>query len=154
MSDKLVRPVIEPYQVTSPYGERIINGKKEFHTGIDYVNQNDDRRLVSIANGIVFADKDNYNHAKRYLDPEHSVGNFIILQHIINGKDYFSYYFHVEENYVSKDDVVEQGQIIGKYGDVGYGWGAHLHFEIRNAYFQRFNFVPLMIDGLKANGLL
>ena len=40
-------------------------------------------------------------------------------------------YAHCKTIYVSKDDKIEKGQIIGQTGSTGNVTGPHLHFEIR-----------------------
>jgi hypothetical protein len=55
-----------------------------------------------------------------------SAGKTIILNH----PDVFSLYGHCSEIYVKPGQAVKKGQLIGKSGDTGYTFGAHLHFEI------------------------
>ena len=55
-------------------------------------------------------------------------GNMIIIDH---GEHYYSVYAHLEEQFKSKGDPVEAGEVIATVGDTGSLTGAGLHFEIR-----------------------
>lgn len=161
MKTKLIRPVVEPYVVTSPYGMRWIQGKWKMHDGIDYVGGWDgytaggsDRRVLSICDGTVLLDEDYYDHSKRWTDMRHSMGNYLIVAYVINGATYYARYCHLKENYVSKGENVYMGQVIGLYDDVGYSFGAHLHFDMYDANWKKINPTPILIDGLKASGRL
>lgn len=52
-------------------------------------------------------------------------GNTIIIDH---GQGLLSYYLHLDERYVSENDFVERGKIIGTVGSTGRSTGPHLHF--------------------------
>jgi murein DD-endopeptidase MepM/ murein hydrolase activator NlpD len=56
-------------------------------------------------------------------------GNMIIIDH---GDHYYSVYAHLEEQFKSKGDPVEAGEVIATVGDTGSLTGAGLHFEIRH----------------------
>jgi murein DD-endopeptidase MepM/ murein hydrolase activator NlpD len=121
-------PVDNPV-ITSPYGKRILNGKEQFHDGIDFISR-ERNSVYSIANGIVIYDKDDYNEIKRWdVNLSDSGGNFVIISHNINNKNYFCRYLHLERNIVEKNQYINQSDLIGKYADVGYSFGAHLHFD-------------------------
>ncbi len=57
-------------------------------------------------------------------------GSYIVINHP-NGTQ--TLYAHLSKNYVSKDQYVKQGQIIGAMGSSGKSTGTHLHFEIHGA---------------------
>ncbi len=56
-------------------------------------------------------------------------GNMIIIDH---GNHYYSVYAHLEEQFKTKGDPVEAGEVIATVGDSGSLTGAGLHFEIRH----------------------
>ena len=56
-------------------------------------------------------------------------GNMIIIDH---GDHYYTVYAHLEEQFKSKGDSVEAGEVIATVGDTGSLTGAGLHFEIRH----------------------
>ena len=111
------RPLNEPCQITSHYGERVLNGVKQFHPGLDLVAAN--RSVFAVADGIVCFDYDNYNEKNRWngasLD---STGNLVIIKSEIGGKTYFIRYMHLVKNLVSDKQPIKEGQLLGEYGDV------------------------------------
>jgi septal ring factor EnvC (AmiA/AmiB activator) len=56
-------------------------------------------------------------------------GNMIIIDH---GEHYYSVYARLEEQFKSKGDPVETGEVIATVGDTSALTGAGLHFEIRH----------------------
>lgn len=64
--------------------------------------------------------------------PAEGFGNWIILDHQIDGKVYSSVYGHMREAgvLVKVGDQVSAGQRIATIGNAGQSTGAHLHFEI------------------------
>ena len=103
-------------RITSPYGERILQGNKEFHHGMD------------VACGI--------GYPVRAAAPGYVVaagqtpvyGNVVLVQHA-NG--WQTLYAHLSEITATPSSTVQAGGSIGKCGDSGRATGPHLHFEIR-----------------------
>lgn len=69
-----------------------------------------------------------------------SEGNYIVIRHdgvknTSTGKvgTYYSCYLHLSELSVAKDQMVAEGDIIGKTGSTGQSTGEHLHFQIDTA---------------------
>ena len=127
-------PVSRPI-VTSRYGWRMLNGQRQWHPGIDYVSP--ETELVrAILPGEVAIDFDEYEHAKRWSGP-HTAGNYLCIKHETPpgglrrqfGLHTFWRYLHLENNECALHQLVNQGDIIGRYGDVGFSYGAHLHLE-------------------------
>lgn len=147
---KLIRPVREPHRVTSPYGHRKLAGKDQFHDGIDYVSGSGSREVVAIADGVVCLDVDFYEESKRWTDGRHSGGNMLIIKHRIHGADYYCRYLHLITNTVAKGEAVLQGRVIGEYADVGYSFGAHLHFDMFDSEWKKIDPTPVMMRGLPA----
>ena len=56
-------------------------------------------------------------------------GNMIIIDH---GDHYYTVYAHLEEQFKTKGDPVEAGEVIATVGDTGSLTGAGLHFEVRH----------------------
>lgn len=54
-------------------------------------------------------------------------GNSIVIDH---GNGIYSTYFHLNEMFVDKGDIVSTGQEIGAVGTTGFSTGPHLHFSI------------------------
>jgi len=103
-------------RVTSPFGSRVLNGRKEFHTGID-IGAPTGTTIVAAESGRV-----NYSGYMR------GYGNVIIISH--NG-GYSTVYGHCSVRLVKKGQYVNKGTIIGKVGRTGNATGPHLHFEVR-----------------------
>jgi len=102
--------------ITSYYGARTLNGKYDYHLGIDL--------RASVGTNIYAADGGKVTYAG-YLG---SYGYLIKIQHD-NGDE--TYYAHLSKISVKVGTRVYKGQIIGKSGISGNVTGPHLHFEIR-----------------------
>jgi len=103
-------------RITSPYGVRVLNGRKEFHAGID-IGGPTGTNIVAAESGRV-----------SYAGYMRGFGNVIILSH---DGGYSTVYGHNSVNLVKKGQYVKRGSIIGKVGRTGNATGSHLHFEIR-----------------------
>lgn len=157
MGGAMVAPV-HNFRISSPYGPRILNvqdpvtkqivPKKQFHDGIDFVSKSNDNRVLAIADGIVTYDMDDYEEAKRWTDRHDSGGNMLVLSHIINGVQYYARYLHLEKNLVSKNDFIKQGTLLGNYADVGFSFGAHLHFDLYDRKWKKLDPTPILAEVL------
>jgi murein DD-endopeptidase MepM/ murein hydrolase activator NlpD len=114
--------------ITSHYGWRTLNGKKEMHDGIDFISR-ESSNVYAIGDGIVAYDMDNYDEALRWIDRKHSLGNFLIIDHIIDNTLYHVRYCHLKENLCTIGQRLSEGIIIGHYADVGYSFGPHIHID-------------------------
>jgi murein DD-endopeptidase MepM/ murein hydrolase activator NlpD len=103
-------------RISSPYGVRVLNGRKEFHAGID-IGGPTGTNIVAAESGRV-----------SYTGYMRGYGNVIILSH---DRGYSTVYGHNLVNLVKKGQYVKRGSIIGKVGRTGNASGSHLHFEIR-----------------------
>ncbi|MBA7609029.1 Cell division suppressor protein YneA [subsurface metagenome] len=104
-------------RITSPYGVRVLNGRKEFHAGID-IGGPTGTNIVAAESGRV-----------SYAGYMRGFGNVIILSH---DGGYSTVYGHNSVNLVKKGQYVKKGSVIGKVGRTGNATGSHLHFEIRS----------------------
>lgn len=98
--------------VTSKFGKR----RRRMHYGMDIDLEVGDPVKVAFE-GVV-----------RYARWNDSYGNVIVVRHP-NGLE--TYYAHLSAIDVKPGDYVQAGQYIGKGGNTGRSFGAHLHFEIR-----------------------
>ena len=108
----------EDYLITSNYSERTINGKKEFHEGID-IAVPEGTPVLAVEDGVV---------VHKYKDGDESnYGNSIIVKTKSN-----LYYLvaHTQNLLVGKDQEVSKGMVIAYSGNSGYSTGPHIHFEI------------------------
>ena len=96
------------------------------HNGIDLGNSgNTSTPVLATASGVVT--RSGWHHA---------YGNHVMITHNIKGQIYTTVYAHMHTTpYVSVGDVVSQGQQIGTMGNTGNSFGAHLHFELYEGYY-------------------
>ena len=141
----MVVPVSHPFIVTSKYGTRFLDGVRQFHDGIDFIGVYSDI-VVSVADGIVTYDMDDYEEAKRWTDPHHSAGNMIIIRHELDAGLFYCRYLHLKNNIVKKGQKVFEGSTLGNYADVGRSRGAHVHFDAYDMHWQKVNPTPLFQD--------
>jgi len=105
-------------RLTSTYGSRSnpFTGHPEFHHGID---------IAAAAGTEVFPAREG---VVRETGRHPVLGNYVILLH---EGGYETVYGHLEQVFVSLQQTVTSGMIIGKVGSTGMSTGPHLHFEIR-----------------------
>ena len=103
--------------ISSLFGWRLdpINGKREFHEGIDFAS-NENSRVVAVASGIV-----------TWSGISSGYGNMVEIRH---GSGYATRYAHNRKNLVAVGDKVERGQPIAIMGSTGRSTGTHVHFEV------------------------
>lgn len=110
------------YHVGSPFGYRIhpIFHTRRLHGGQD-LGAPLNTPIMAIADGKV-----------RAAGRSAGFGNWIVIDHNIDGKKYSSVYGHMYDNgvLVKVGDTVTKGQKIGKVGSNGWSTGPHLHIEI------------------------
>jgi murein DD-endopeptidase MepM/ murein hydrolase activator NlpD len=63
-----------------------------------------------------------------YLPSESGYGIIVLVRHA-NGA--VSAYAHLSKASVSAGERVQPGDVVGRVGNTGHSFGAHLHFEIR-----------------------
>lgn len=117
-------PIQKPVRVTSECGWRTspINNEKEFHNGIDLVNDNPNTPIFAALDGEVVQAGANYYDW---------YGNYVVIKHN-NGK--WTGYAHLSRIDVSVGQKVQKGAQIGLMGTTGPSTGEHLHFQIMKNY--------------------
>lgn len=123
--DKFESPV--KGKISSPYGHRVINGKKQNHLGIDY-SVPSNTQIKSPLNGKVISSKDGAGKC----------GGLIEILHELEDKKITTLYCHLNDRKVKKGDEVQKGDIIGLTGGdsdapfskKGNSTGPHLHFGV------------------------
>lgn len=100
------------------------------HRGMDiYSPEGTD--VYPIANGTVVEFKNNCSGYSTDLWQ----GNYIILEHDVNGQKYHSAYMHLKKDTINVTYVgqaVQTNEVIAQSGNTGQSNGAHLHLEIYN----------------------
>ena len=104
--------------VTSAFGWRVhpISGEWKFHTGVD-LGYAEGTPIPALFDGIVI-------QSGNYAD---GFGNQVLLYH--PAYDTYTRYAHMSDVYVSVNQYITQGTVIGLVGATGYVTGAHLHLE-------------------------
>lgn len=161
----LVRPVVEPAKITSPYGYRVnpITGQQNsFHSGIDYITAADqggqwsgDMAVLAICNARVSAVQDgDYDPSQAFVQgSKHSLGRFVYLEAWLHGERYFILYAHLDRVDVQTAQLVGKGERLGIYGSTGAVTGPHLHLGMFTSKWKQANVEKIMIEGLKASGI-
>lgn len=109
-------PCEAPMGVTSYYGWRELNGRPDYHLGIDMPDKLGSPIWAADGGEVVWAGS------------SYSYGNSVRVQHDNNK---VTVYAHLDTISVNVGDMVFQGQEIGTMGHTGVAYGTHLHFEIR-----------------------
>lgn len=103
-------------QVTSLFGDRIspVDGVRRFHGGVDMISS--DLTIRAVAAGVVVESTNDNIYGQR-----------LVVDH---GNGVKTVYCHLQKKYVSKGQVVKQGEPLGLMGETGKATGVHLHFEV------------------------
>ena len=115
-------PILNGY-ITSGYGDRIspINGKKEFHPGLDITSKGEVPQIVAPCriqleiNG--WSDSYGWRCYFKILEGEH-VGKYMLFAHM------------ARKSTVLVKTVLTSGQFIGYMGSTGWSTKPHLHWGI------------------------
>ena len=110
------------YKISSPYGQRNLNGDTRFHKGVDFVGI--DKTIIApcdgrIVSSTIITDKNNLTW---------EWGNYVRLDAVDGHRLFFC---HLANRAVKVGQVVKRGDIIGIEGNTGYSFGSHCHFEVR-----------------------
>lgn len=124
-------------RVSSPFGQRTLNGKREEHAGLDLVGT--DKTLVAPVDGVVAV--------STMLDEATDTtltwqwGNYVR----VDGNDGRHYYLcHMAQRLVTAGTRVKAGDTVGIEGNTGYSFGNHCHFEVRDASWNSINPADLL----------
>lgn len=110
-------------RLTSPYGNRTLDGKTNFHSGYDLVGIGSTDVTAAVGGRVavsrIITDKTNLTW---------QWGNYVC---VLGTDGRYYYYCHLASRAVNKGDTVKVGDKLGVMGSTGYSFGAHLHFEVR-----------------------
>ena len=108
------------FKVTSPRGNRTLNGKQEYHGGMDLVALGSDKTVYAIADGKIDAtpyEANGFGYYVRQLLPD---GRRIYYGHMAKGSIC-----------VKAGQTIKAGDKLGTMGSTGRSTGAHTHIELR-----------------------
>ncbi|MFS0731910.1 M23 family metallopeptidase [Microbacterium sp. 1P10UB] len=110
-----------PYAVGVPmtYGFGMRDGK--MHEGTDFV-PGAGAHIQAIADGVVSTSTENGG----------AYGVTVVINHLVDGQLVSTRYAHMEygSRQVEAGDTVSVGQYVGRTGNTGRSFGAHLHLEV------------------------
>ena len=116
------------FKATSLMGMRIhpVTKLKKHHNGTDIWSPHEPCWIEAPYDAKVL-------EAKKSTAAGGGFGNYVILLHKINGKDYTTLYAHMQDGSikVKKGQKIEAGTPLGKMGTTGMSTGKHLHWELR-----------------------
>lgn len=110
-------PFLVGVGMTYGYGMR----SGTLHEGIDFVPGNG-APVQAIADGVV----------RIATEQGGAYGVTVYIDHVIDGQTITSHYAHMQYGslQVAEGQTVKVGTVIGKTGDTGRSYGAHMHFEL------------------------
>ena len=111
-----VTPVMGHLNSEYGYRDHPINGRYQFHGGVDIGGQNGDP-IAAFASGIV-----------EYIGEDDSYGQYFQIDH---GNGVKSFYAHCSKVLVSKGQKVSLGEKVAEIGSSGSATGPHLHLELK-----------------------
>lgn len=111
-----VAPVMGHLNSEYGYRDHPINGRYQFHGGVDIGGQKGDP-IVAFAAGTV-----------EYIGEDDSYGQYLQIDH---GSGVKSFYAHCSRILVSKGQTVALGEKVAEIGSSGASTGPHLHLELK-----------------------
>jgi murein DD-endopeptidase MepM/ murein hydrolase activator NlpD len=116
------------WKITSLMGNRIhpVTKAPKHHNGTDIWSPNEPCWIEAPFDGVVV-------EARKSTAAGGGFGNFVRLQHKINGEYYTTTYAHMLDDSVKvkPGQKIEAGTPIGKMGSTGMSTGKHLHWELQ-----------------------
>lgn len=116
-------PFPYPVPITDGWGDRVSPclGCSTFHKGVDFT-PGEGAPIYAIADGVV-----SFSEVS-----DSGLGNYVIIDHVINGQKVQSYYCHMQMNSspLKVGDPIKVGDFVGLVGMTGSATGPHLHFEL------------------------
>ena len=116
------------WKITSAMGNRIhpVTKAPKHHNGTDIWSPNEPCWIEAPFDGVVV-------EARKSTAAGGGFGNFVRLQHKINGEYYTTTYAHMLDDSVKvkPGQKIEAGTPLGKMGSTGMSTGKHLHWELQ-----------------------
>lgn len=128
-------PLAADTTISSYFGYRSCDGCSTMHSGIDFT-PGAGVPIEAIADGVVVASS----------VADGSWGVHVTIEHDVDGVTFRSAYAHMQTGSMTLQigDTVQRGQVIGRVGNTGQSFGAHLHFVIQTADGTFINPLPWM----------
>lgn len=113
--DIRLRSPVSEGKITSGFGKRTIEGKEEYHKGID-ISADEGQPVFAAISGEI-----------RVSGEDESYGKYIVIDH---GDGLRTLYAHCSRLLVKSGGRVKAGAKIALAGKTGQALGSHLHFEV------------------------
>jgi murein DD-endopeptidase MepM/ murein hydrolase activator NlpD len=125
LKNNFLVPIAGQLYISSGIGNRMLNGKPEFHKGIDF-SVPIGKEIRAIEAGLIFkAGYENPNDIKQ------GFGLRIWQEIVVENEKYYVWYGHTSELKVKEGSIVKRGDVIALSGNSGSSTGPHLHVQIR-----------------------
>ena len=118
-------------KVSSPFGPRVLKGKAQFHSGVDFAVPLG-TPVYAMLDGRVFKAgwESNEDHFQGF-------GLRLWQSATLNGTTYWFHYGHLSK-LVKWSGTIKAGELIGYSGNSGHSTGAHLHVQGKNTKTKQF----------------
>lgn len=128
----------ETLSITSSYGNRTLNGKPDFHKGIDYGPAKETDKdskpgltigppIKAMVGGIVL--ESSWDHTKNGNINRTGLGNYVIILGT-DGRKYTYGHLSVPATGIEKGGYILSGTEIGRMGNTGQSTATHLHLRV------------------------
>lgn len=117
-------------QITQTYAEHCakVESGQGWAKGVDVVKKpNSICNIIAHTKGIAVKVVD-YIKGHELDEEGFGYGNYVLIQHDYN---YYTLYAHMESVCIKEGQTISKSQTIGRMGNTGNSYGAHLHFELR-----------------------
>jgi len=128
----LARPVAQQFKISSKFGLRVIDGKSEFHKGIDFACPVG-TPVYAAVNGI--AQRVGWENPS---NPKTGYGLRVMQRFYVDSVMFFCWYGHLNEILIKEGEKIKEGQLLAYSGNTGRSTGPHLHFGARKSDTQDF----------------
>lgn len=112
------------YRLTSPFDAKRSYANK-LHEGADYdiVGTKPDYKVPVLCTypGVV-------SHVEEKTS---GYGKHVVVKHESSHYTFFTWYCHLDDIYVAKNDVLKKGDAVGEIGNTGNSFGEHVHFNLQ-----------------------
>ena len=113
------------WKITSEMGWRMhpVKKEKKHHNGAD---------IIGLGKGPFYIEAPYAGKVLKAQKSPAGFGNYVIIQHKINGKFYTTLYAHLKDGStkVKPGQKIEAGTVLGIMGTTGMSTGVHLHWEM------------------------
>lgn len=136
---RLGRLFTRPYVVTSNFNDPRDYPPNYLHEGLDLSTGVFDSSVLALYDGVVTVS----------VDTDKGYGNYVVIKHVRNGSEFFTWYTHLNRRLVSVNNMVTQGIAVGTMGDSGNAFGAHTHINLQAPGYGLSGYVvPHVVDPL------